>query len=323
MILYTMPKERCGRSGLVLPAMSLGFWHSFGRNTAYAVQRDIVLTAFDSGIYHFDNANCYGPPNGEAEIVFGRIFREELRSHRDEILIATKAGAPLGNGVYQSGGSRKHLISQLDQSLRRLGLDYVDIFYHHRPDLETDLQETASALSAIVHSGKALYIGVSNYSVEELQALLPMLDNAGTPCVICQSPYSMLKRSYVSDGLMDLLQARQIGSIAYSVLAQGILTGKYNNGIPADSRLATDGRYIHAHDITQSIVDKTTALEKLAQSRGQTLSQMALVWAQKTAGLTSVLIGASKPEQVIENINALQNREFSTEELLKIDEILR
>lgn len=320
--MHIMPTARCGNSGLILPVMTLGFWHSFGCGTPYTIQRDIVLKAFDLGIYHFDNANCYGPPDGEAEAVFGRIFREELASHRDEILVATKAGAPLGDRPYQSGGSRKHLISQLDQSLKRLGLDYVDIFYHHRPDSETDIHETAQTLASIVRNGKALYIGVSNYSADELQTLLPILDEEGVPCAICQSSYSMLNRGYSSDGRMDLLGKYHTGSIAYSVLAQGLLTGKYNRGIPADSRIATDGRYIHADDVTDSVIHKTTELAEIAKKRGQTLSQMALMWARKTGCFTSILIGASRPEQVEENIGALKNPDFTQEELTEIDRIL-
>ena len=317
-----MKQYRCGRSGLVLPAMTLGFWHSFGDNVPYEVQKSIMCRAFDLGIYHFDLANCYGPPDGAAEDAFARVFHSQLQGHRDEILIATKAGAPLGDHPYQSGGSAKHLISNIDKSLRRMNLDYVDIFYHHLPDPDTDIQETADALSRIVRQGKALYIGVSNYSPEQLEDITEILRENKTPCVICQSSYSMLNQDYAKNGLADVVQRNHMGSIAYSVLAQGVLTGKYSKGIPKDSRIAVDPRYIQADAITDEVTNKVHALTELAVHRSQSLAQMALAWAKYTGKFTSVLIGASRPSQVDENVAALGRMDFSEDELDAIQRIL-
>ena len=317
-----MEHYRCGRSGLILPAMTLGFWHSFGDNVPQEIQKSIMCRAFDHGIYHFDLANCYGPPDGAAEDSFARIFHSELKSHRDEVLIATKAGAPLGDGPYQGGGSAKHLLSNIDKSLRRMNLDYVDIFYHHRPDPDTDLQETADTLTQIVRQGKALYIGVSNYSSEQLEEITKLLRDNKTPCVICQSSYSMLNQDYKENGLRDVVQNNNMGSIAYSVLAQGVLTGKYSKGIPEDSRIASDPRYIQADAITDEVTNKVNALTELAAHRGQSLAQMALVWAKYTGRFTSILIGASRPSQVDENVAALGHMNFTKDELEEIQRII-
>lgn len=317
-----MQQHRCGRSGLVLPSISLGFWHSFGANVPYETQKRIVLRAFEHGIYHFDLADCYGPPDGAAEEVFGAILNRELRQHRDQILVATKAGAPLGDHPYQSGGSAKHLISSIDRSLERLNLEYVDIFYHHRPDPETDMQETADALSRIVRQGKAFYIGLSNYSAEQLTEMAELLRMNRTPCVIFQSRYSMLDQNYRTDGLLDVVQRFNMGSIAYSVLAQGVLTGKYSKGIPNDSRIATDPRYLKASAVTDDIINKVNALTEIAVQRGQTMAQMALGWAKCTGRFTSLLIGASRPSQIDENVAALKHLEFTPDELREIDGIL-
>lgn len=317
-----IPTFRCGHSGLVLPAISLGLWHTFGNTTNYSTQRDIIQKSFDMGIFHFDNANCYGPPDGEAEITLGRILKNDLSAHRDEIVVATKAGAPLGDAVYMSGGSRKHLFSQIDRSLRRLKLDYVDIFYHHRPDPDTDIEETAETLIDIVNCGKALYIGLSNYSAADLESMISILKTKGKRCVICQYKYSMLHLDYIDTGIMKVVHNNDIGSIAYSILAQGILTGKYLNGVPSDSRIATDGRYIKTEDLTISVKKKVLELEKIAKRRGQSLTQMALVWAKFTGQFSSVLIGVSQPNQIEENINALYKSNFSTSEINDIMIIL-
>jgi len=317
-----IPTFRCGHSGLVLPAISLGLWHTFGNTTNYSTQRDIILKSFDMGIFHFDNANCYGPPDGEAEITLGRILKNDLSAHRDKIVVATKAGAPLGDAVYMSGGSRKHLFSQIDKSLRRLKLDYVDIFYHHRPDPDTDIEETAEALIDIINNGKALYIGLSNYSATELESMISILKTKGKRCVIAQYKFSMLHLDYINTGIMEVIQNNNVGSIAYSVLAQGILTGKYINGIPSDSRIVTDGRYIKTEDLTLGVKKKVQELEKIAKRRGQSLTQMALVWAKYTGKFSSILIGVSQPNQIEENLNALEKMDFSTSEINNIMRIL-
>lgn len=318
-----MPYRRCGNSGLMLPALSLGLWHNFGAIDNLENARAILRTAFDNGITHFDLANNYGPPAGSAEASFGQLFKQDFRHHRDELLISTKAGWPMWEGPYGNLGSKKHLISSLDQSLKRLDLEYVDIFYHHRPDPDTPIEETMTALDLIVRQGKALYVGISSYSPEETQRAIEVLDNLGTPCLIHQPKYSMFDR-WVEDGLLDVLDENGIGSIAFSPLAQGLLTNKYLNGIPENSRVSTHrgNGAIEESAITDDTIAKVRQLNELADSRNQNLAQMALSWILKDHRITSVLIGASKPEQVTDSLGCLKNMSFSEEELRAIDKIL-
>lgn len=296
-----MRYRRCGNSGVMLPEISLGLWHNFGSITPREVQRDILTTAFDCGICHFDLANNYGPPYGEAEKNFGIHMDRDFHVYRDELFISTKAGYDMWPGPYGDHGSRKYLVASIDQSLKRMHLDYVDLFYHHRPDPDTPIEETAAALDYIVRSGKALYVGISNYGPDEARQMIAELRRLGTPCLVEQSRYNMLERK-VEDGLLDVLEEEKVGFVAFSPLAKGILTGKYLNGIPADSRIALDPRYLKAGDITADINAKVAEYSRLAEERGQTLPQLALSWILKDPRVTSVIIGASRPEQILENI---------------------
>ena len=315
------PYRRCGRSGIKLPAISLGLWHNFGDITPFGVQKDILRTAFDNGITHFDLANNYGPPYGEAERNFGIHMDRDWHTHRDELLISTKAGYDMWQGPYGNDGSRKYLIASLDQSLKRMHVDYVDIFYHHRPDPHTPIEETMQALHDIVRSGKALYVGISNYSPEQAKVAIETLEKMGTHMLIHQPNYSMFNRS-IEHGLTDVLKEHGVGCIAFGPLAGGKLTGRYLNGIPADSRAIHDPRFMRASDINENLLRTVRALNAVAERRGQTLAQMALAWALRTDGVTSALIGASRGEQVKENVEALKNMSFTAEELAEIDAIL-
>ena len=317
----TMQYNRCGKSGLKLPAVSLGLWHNFGSKDNYDMMKTLCFTAFDNGITHFDLANNYGPPPGSAERNFGRILQEDFLPWRDELIISTKAGYTMWEGPYGDWGSRKYLIASLDQSLKRLGLEYVDIFYHHRPDPETPLKETMRALDHIVRQGKALYVGLSNYPAELARQAIEILDDLGTPCLIHQPKYSMFER-WVEGGLLSLLQEKGVGSIAFSPLAGGQLTDRYLNGIPADSRAASGSRFLNPDHITPEKLEKVRALNALAERRGQKLSQMALAWVLRDDKVTSVLIGASKPAQIEDAVGMLANRHFTSEECAEIDAIL-
>ena len=316
-----MTYRRCGRSGLLLPALSLGLWHNFGEITPLGVQRQILCTAFDHGITHFDLANNYGPPYGEAERSFGIHMKRDFLPHRDEMIISTKAGYDMWPGPYGNWGSRKYLIASLDQSLRRMNLDYVDIFYHHRPDPNTPLEETMGALDQIVRSGKALYVGVSNYNAEQTREAVRILRSLGTPLLIHQPRYSMLDR-WIEGGLTDVLRSEGVGSIVFSPLAGGRLTGKYQHGIPADSRAGHDPRYLKPEMIDDSLRTRTAALSEIAAARGQTLAQLALQWVLRDEVVTSALIGASRPEQITENLAALRFPPLSAQELAAIDAAL-
>lgn len=316
--------RRCGNSGIQLPSISLGLWHNFGQIDDYENCRNILHTAFDNGITHFDLANNYGPPPGAAEITFGKIFKQDFKSLRDELIISSKAGYQMWDGPYGDWGSKKYLVASLDQSLKRMGLDYVDIFYHHRPDPETPLEETMRALDLIVRQGKALYVGISNYKPGEAKKAIDMLRQLGTPCLIVQPRYSMFDR-WIEDGLLDLLGEEKVGCITFSSLAQGLLTNKYLNGIPEDSRV---GRHLKNGAITESqitaeTINKIKQLNEVALPRNQSLAQMALAWVLKDDRITSVILGASKAQQVTESIEATKNIQFSKEELDKIDFILR
>lgn len=317
-----MEYRRCGNSGLKLSAFSLGLWHNFGLNSDFENSRNLIKTAFDTGITHFDLANNYGPPPGSAEECMGKILKLDFKNHRDEMIISSKAGYTMWDGPYGDWGSKKYLVSSLDQSLKRMDLDYVDIFYHHRPDPETPLEETMAALNLIVQQGKALYVGISNYRPAEAEKAFKLLKEMGTPCLIHQPKYSMFER-WVEDGLLDLLGKEQVGCIPFSPLAQGLLTDKYLNGIPSDSRVATSGQFLKADHITPETVSKIKALNTIAEERGQKLAQMALAWILRDQRVTSVLIGSSKPEQITDSVKALKNTTFSKEELDKIDVILK
>lgn len=317
-----MKYRRCGKSGILLPMISLGLWHNFGDNDDFDNARKILRTAFDNGITHFDLANNYGPPYGSAERNFGKILKEDFKEFRDELIISTKAGWDMWPGPYGNFGSRKYLIASLDQSLKRMGLDYVDIFYHHRPDPDTPLEETMGALSHIVKQGKALYVGISQYSAEETAKAVKILEELNTPLLIHQPRYSMLER-WVESGLLDLLEEKGTGSIAFSPLAQGLLTTKYLNGIPADSRAAIEGGYLDKSLITRELIEKLKALNNVAEKRGQSLAQMAIAWILKDERVTSVLAGVSKVTQLEDNILALNKIVFSEKELREIDQILK
>jgi L-glyceraldehyde 3-phosphate reductase len=318
----SMPYRRCGNSGLLLPIVSLGLWHNFGGVDTTENCRKILQLAFDSGITHFDLANNYGPPPGSAEETFGRILRQDFHSYRDQLVISTKAGYYMWEGPYGEWGSKKYLVSSLDQSLRRMGLDYVDIFYHHRPDPETPLEETMAALDLIVRQGKALYVGLSNYKPEEAAKALAILRQLGTPCLIHQPKYSMFER-WVEGGLLDLLEKEGVGCIPFSPLAQGLLTDKYLKGIPEDSRAAKSTGFLQLDQVTEDKISKIRRLNELAIKREQTLAQMALAWVLKDKRVTSVLIGVSKPEQITDSLQCFKNTWFSQEELSQIEEILR
>ena len=313
-----MTYRRCGQSGLLLPALSLGLWHNFGEITPLGVQRQILCTAFDHGITHFDLANNYGPPYGEAERSFGIHMKRDFMPHRDELVISTKAGYDMWPGPYGNWGSRKYLMASLDQSLRRMNLDYVDIFYHHRPDPNTPLEETMGALDQIVRSGKALYVGISNYSAEQTREAVRILRDLGTPLLIHQPRYNLLDR-WIEDGLTDVLAESGTGAIVFSPLAGGRLTGKYQHGIPADSRAGHDPRYLKPVMIDERLCRQTAALGEIAAARGQTTAQLALQWVLRDEVITSALIGASRPEQILENIAALSFPALTQEELAEID----
>lgn len=315
----TMTYNRCGASGIKLPAVSLGLWHNFGDTAQYSNMKEMCFTAFDNGITHFDLANNYGPEPGSAEKNFGRILREELSVYRDELIISTKAGYTMWDGPYGDWGSRKYLIASLDASLKRMGLDYVDIFYHHRPDPETPIEETMGALASIVQSGKALYVGLSNYNGEQLRKACAVLDELKCPFIINQNRYSIFDRSIENNGLKKTAKELNKGIIAFSPLAQGMLTDRYLNGIPNDSRVKTDGRFLNASQITEEKLERIRGLAKIAENRGQSLAQMALAWILKDGDVTSVLIGASKPSQILDNIKAVENTAFAEEELKEID----
>lgn len=317
----SMEFRRCGESGLKLPAISLGLWHNFGDVTLLENSRQLLQRAFDLGITHFDLANNYGPPPGSAERNFGRIMQEDLSPWRDEMIISTKAGYTMWDGPYGDWGSRKYLIASLNQSLKRMGLEYVDIFYHHRPDPQTPLKETMRALDHIVRQGKALYVGLSNYPAEMAREAIDILNDLGTPCLIHQPKYSMFER-WVEDGLLDLLQEKGVGSIAFSPLAGGQLTDRYLHGIPADSRAASGSRFLNPDQLTDATLEKVRQLNALAEKRGQKLSQMALAWVLREDKVTSVLIGASKIAQLEDAVGMLANRHFSKEERSQIDAIL-
>lgn len=317
-----MKYNRCGASGLLLPAVSLGLWHNFGSNASFDNMMQMCQTAFDNGITHFDLANNYGPVPGAAEENFGRILKKALGTYRDELIISTKAGYDMWPGPYGNWGSKKYLVASLDQSLRRMGLEYVDIYYHHRPDPNTPLEETARALDGIVRSGKALYIGISNYNKEQTIAIAELFCKMGTPFIINQRKYSMLVRDIEKDGLKSYAAQNGIGIITFCPLAQGILTDRYLNGIPDNSRIKTDGRFLKESAITEETLNKVRALDNLAKQRGQSLAQMALAWILRDGDITSVLIGASKASQILDNVGMLDNVQFSGEEREEIERIL-
>lgn len=314
-----MVYNHCGNSGLKLPAVSLGLWHNFGGDTPHELKRELCQTAFDLGITHFDLANNYGPPAGSAESAFGEILRTDFANYRDEMVISSKAGYMMWDGPYGEWGSRKYLISSCDQSLKRMGLDYVDIFYSHRYDPDTPLEETMGALDQIVRSGKALYAGISSYNSERTREAVAILNDLGTPCVIHQPSYNMINRWVERDGLKDTLKELGVGSIAFTPLAQGMLTNKYLNGMPEGSR-ATQGKSLNPNFLSEKAIANINKLNDLASARGQTLAQMAIAWVLREGGITTALIGASKPQQIIDCVGAINNLDFSADELAKIDE---
>jgi L-glyceraldehyde 3-phosphate reductase len=315
-----MQYRRCGKSGILLPAISLGLWQNFGSVNDETVYRETLHTAFDNGITHFDLANNYGPSNGSAETNFGRILKEDFSAHRDEMIISTKAGYSMWDGPYGDWGSKKNLVASIDQSLKRMQLDYVDIFYHHRPDPNTPLEETIGALDLLVRQGKALYVGISNYKHEEAKKAFQLLKQLGTPCLIHQPKYSMFER-WVERGLLDVLSAYGVGCIPFSPLAQGLLTNKYLNGIPEGSR-ATKSVSLKAENITEDKIKQIKALNSIAKTRNQSLAQMALAWVLKDKRVTSVLVGASSSEQLLDSIACLSKLDFSVDELYEIESIL-
>jgi len=314
--------NRCGRSGLKLPAISLGLWHNFGDVDDFENARQMLFMAFDHGITHFDLANNYGPSPGSAETNFGKILNNDMAAYRDEMIISTKAGYYMWNGPYGEWGSKKYLTASLDQSLKRMGIDYVDIFYSHRPDPDTPLEETMEALTQAVRQGKALYVGVSNYSPEQTMQAVSILNDMGVRLLIHQPPYSMLRRNFENAGLFDTLDELGIGSICFSPLAQGLLTNKYLDGIPTDSRAAKSHGYLQKDAITPEVLRKIKALNNLAAQRGQTLAEMAIAWVLKQKSVTSALVGTSKPEQLLDNLKTLKNLTFCKEELDEIETIL-
>ncbi|MBR1669409.1 MAG: aldo/keto reductase [Butyrivibrio sp.] len=316
-----MQYNRCGESGLKLPAVSLGLWHNFGDTGNFENMKQMCFTAFDNGITHFDLANNYGPAEGSAEINFGKILKEEMSAYRDEMLISTKAGYYMWPGPYGDWGSRKYLMASIDQSLKRMGLEYVDIFYHHRPDPDTPLEETMEALAQIVRSGKALYAGISNYDGPTLDKATAILTDLNVPFVINQNRYSIFDRTIEKNGLKEKAKELKKGIICFSPLAQGLLTDRYLNGIPEDSRIRTDGRFLQENRINEETLSKIRALNDIALKRGQTLAEMALAWILKDGYVTSVLIGASRPSQILDNIKAIENTSFTEEELTEIDKI--
>lgn len=319
----TMKYYNTGKSGLKLPGVSLGLWHNFGDTSSYQNMKEMCFTAFDNGITHFDLANNYGPEPGSAEINFGRILKENFRPYRDEMVISTKAGYEMWDGPYGNWGSRKYLLASLDQSLKRMGLEYVDIFYHHRMDKDTPLEETMGALAHAVNSGKALYVGLSNYDGPTLLEATKILDELHCPFIINQNRYSIFDRTIEKNGLKDMAAKLNKGIIAFSPLAQGMLTNRYLNGIPEDSRIRTDGRFLKENAITAEKLSQIRALNDIAAERGQTLAEMALAWTLRDGIVTTVLIGASKSAQILDNIKALDNITFKAEELKKIDDIVQ
>ncbi len=316
-----MTYNRLGKSGLLLPAVSIGLWHNFGDNASYDGMKELLFTAFDNGITHFDIANNYGPPYGSAEKNAGRLLRDNFSAYRDELIISTKAGYDMWPGPYGDHGSRKYLLASLDRSLKSLGLEYVDIFYHHRPDPDTPLEETMGALAQAVNSGKALYAGLSNYDGERLEKASKILDELHVPFVINQNRYSILDRTVENNGLKETSARLGKGIIAFCPLEQGLLTDKYLHGIPEDSRMKKDGRYLKEAALTEKRLEQIKKLNELAKKRGQTLAEMSLAWILRDGIVTSVLIGASKPSQILDNIKALENTRFTDEELKLIDEI--
>ncbi|WP_370875279.1 aldo/keto reductase [Formosa algae] len=317
-----MPYRRCGKSGLVLPPLSLGLWHNFGDVDKLSNGKQMLHTAFDKGITHFDLANNYGPPPGSAESNFGSIFKESFVPYRDELIISTKAGYRMWPGPYGEWGSKKYLVSSLDQSLQRMGLDYVDVFYHHRPDPNTPLEETMAALDLIVRQGKALYVGISNYNAEDTLKASRILKDLGTPCLIHQPRYNMMDR-WVEDGLLEVLGDEGIGAIAFSPLQQGILTSKYLKGIPEQSRAAKSTGFLQKETITKAVLAQVTQLNAIAEKRNQSLAQMAVAWLLKDDRITSVLVGVSSESQLLDNLGALDNLEFSASELEAIESVLQ
>ncbi len=317
----TMQYSRCGKSGLKLPELSLGLWHNFGTTSDFENMKNMCTAAFDAGITHFDLANNYGPVNGAAEENFGRILDWGMRFYRDEMVISTKAGHEMWPGPYGDWGSKKYLVASLDQSLKRMGLEYVDIFYHHRPDPGTPLEETMLALDGIVKSGKALYVGISKYNKEQTAEAVKILRELKTPFIIHQSRYSLFERTIEKNGVKDFVAAEGLGMIAFCPLAQGLLTGKYLNGIPEDSRVKRDGRFLKESMITEEKLAQIRALDQIAKERGQSLAQMALSWVLRDGKVTSVLIGASKPSQILENVKIVGKTDFTAEELAAIDKI--
>ena len=316
----TMVYNRCGKSGLLLPAVSLGLWHNFGTNADPENMKAMLRTAFDLGITHFDLANNYGPEYGSAEKNFGKILKEDFAPYRDEMIISTKAGYDMWPGPYGNWGSRKYLLASLDQSLKRMGLDYVDIFYHHRMDPETPLEETMETLAQIVRSGKALYVGISNYDGETMKRAADILEELHCPFIINQNSYNIFNRTIEKNGLKQAAAEKKKGIISFSPLAQGMLTDRYLNGIPKDSRVNTDGRFLHADQFTEERLNSIRSLNEIAAERGESLAQMALKWILRDGIVTSVLIGASRPQQILENLKVLDSASFSEEELKKIDE---
>jgi len=316
-----MNYRRTGNSGLLLPELSLGLWHNFGLNDDFKNARNLLKCAFDNGITHFDLANNYGPPYGAAESTFGKILKKDFRKYRDELIISSKAGYDMWDGPYGDFGSKKYLTASLDQSLKRMNLDYVDIFYHHRPDYDTPLEETMGTLDLMVRQGKALYVGISNYEPERAAQAFKILKELGTPCLIHQPRYNMMD-CWVEDGLLDLIEQEGVGAIAFSPLAQGTLTDKYLNGFPDDSRAVKDGRYLNTDQVNEKLT-KIKALNKIALERNQSLAQMAIAWILKDQRITSVLIGASKTEQILDSLKAIDNTSFSDEELTKIKTVLQ
>lgn len=317
-----MEYRRCGKSGIKLPALSLGLWHNFGGVDVRENYRKILHVAFDAGVTHIDLANNYGPPPGSAEENFGQILQEDFRGYRDEMIISSKAGYTMWDGPYGDWGSKKYLVSSLDKSLKRLKLDYVDIFYHHRPDPETPLEETMAALDLIVRQGKALYAGISNYPADEAAKAIKILAEMGTPCLIHQPKYSMFER-WVENGLLDVLEQNGVGCIPFSPLAQGLLTNKYLKGIPADSRAAKASGFLQEDQVTPERIEQIRKLNDIAVKRNQTLAQMALAWLLKDERITSVLVGASRPEQLQDSLKCLDNTKFEQEELVQIEAILK
>ena len=317
-----MPYVKCGNSGLKLPKISLGLWHNFGSVFPYENMKQLIFTAFNNGITHFDLANNYGPVYGSAETNFGRILREELAAYRDELIITTKAGYDMWPGPYGDHGSRKYLLASLDQSLKRMGLEYVDIFYHHRPDPETPIEETMGALAQAVRSGKALYVGLSNYDGERIRKASAILEDLRVPFVVNQNRYNILDRGIENNGLKKTAAELGTGIVAFCPLAQGLLTDRYLNGIPADSRIRTDGRFLKENAITPEKLSQIRTLNEIAAKRGQKLAQMALSWILRDGITTSVIIGASKPAQILENLKAVENTTFSPEELAAIDQLM-